>query len=153
MSDFDFELAAQVHAIASKVKTSEVYWISTPLGEVETNNGNDWCRDCSYYKARHLRKHDRRNAAVYFIDGGSRYNSDSHSFCAGCALPLLVSLTDEGVALELCHYREYGINQGHLEVDAFFVDLLMNSASWGSEYLHEIQAHAVQIVSLHEAHT
>jgi hypothetical protein len=57
VSDFDLNLAQQISDIAATAKSSRVFWIQTPKGEHQINSGgSDWCGDCAFYMARHLRK-------------------------------------------------------------------------------------------------
>ena len=147
-SSFDFELARKVHAIASKAKDSAPFWISTPSGEYETNNGNDWCETCAVFIFRHLRKKDRKRAADYFLDGGSRAESDSHRFCAHCSCWLRVSLTGYGVEEELHHYRENGIGLNSVVDEAYSLDLLLNAVSWRGDHEEEVLAIARDFMAL-----
>lgn len=142
MSDFDFEIARQIDAHASKAKDSLPHWICTPVGEYETNNGNDWCEDCGFFLFRHLRRKDRKRSKDYFFDGGWVTESDSHRFCAHCGCWLRVSLTSHGVEEELDHYRENGI--GTDENEAYALSLLINAVSWGGEHEAEVMSLARQ---------
>lgn len=150
--EFDFDLAKKIEALAAPVEDSNPYWICTPGGEYETNNGNDWCADCGRAMFKHLRRKDKARRADYFFDGGwSGIESDSPRFCAHCYKPLRVSLTGYGIEEELAHYRENGFNVAQVAYEAYSIDRLMCAASWGDDSAEEIQTLARDFVTAVEA--
>lgn len=142
---YDFQIAREIEDVAKFAQDSEIHWICTPAGEYETNNGNDWCKQCGMYMFRHLRKKDRKRLKDYYFDGGFRTESDSHRFCAHCGCWLRISLTSYGVEEELAHYRENGV--GSDENEAYALDILMRAVSWGSEHEDEVMALARQFLA------
>lgn len=99
------ELIDALRPIACQARVEDAYWITTPDGEYLSNNGNEWCRDCGSAKVKHLRRHDRRHADAYILDGGWVSEHESPPMCAGCGVKLRATLLIYGGISELDHFR------------------------------------------------
>ncbi|TIX20939.1 hypothetical protein [Mesorhizobium sp.] len=100
------EIIDALRSLASQCRVETAYWIATPDGEYESQNGSDWCRDCGMAKLRNLRKHDRRRADEYILDGGWVSEHDTPPMCAHCGVKLKATLLAYGGIYELEHFRD-----------------------------------------------
>lgn len=105
------------------------FWISTPIGEYESNNGSDWCKGCGVAIVRHLRRQDRKNRGDYLLDGGWRTEHDHLVFCAHCGKTLDGSLTDYGASQEVEALSYYGVKPGS-SYDAMSLYEALNALEW-----------------------
>lgn len=100
------EIINALRPLASKATVKSAHWISTPDGTYETDNGSEWCSDCGMAMLKHLRKHDRKRADQYILDGGWVSEHDTPPMCAHCCVKLEATLLFYGGTYELDHFRE-----------------------------------------------
>jgi hypothetical protein len=103
-------------------------WIRTPDGDL----GTEWCSDCGYYKVRNLRRHDRKRAEDYILDGGWRTEEEGFKFCCSCGVRLDVGLTDYGVEDAVSAFEECGFRIEPAE-DAYELDEIIDAISYVSD--------------------
>lgn len=101
------EIIEALRPLANQCRVEAAYWIATPGGgQYESMDGSDWCRECGMAKVRHLRKHDRKHANEYILDGGWVSEHDTPPMCVHCGVKLEASLLAYGGVYELEHFRD-----------------------------------------------
>ncbi|MFA9261751.1 MAG: hypothetical protein ACEQSB_00125 [Undibacterium sp.] len=144
-------IADQIRLLASTFEDFDLYWIETPKGEHETNDGLDWCYDCARAEFDKLRQDDPENEDEYCLMGGYVQENDSPKSCAKCGRRLSISLTDCGVHGELAHYEERGVFSNHIAEQAYDLNDMFGASLVGSPEYGAVEAIAAKLLALPEA--
>lgn len=140
------DLIDALRPLASQARVESAYWISTPDGEYLSHNGNEWCRDCGTAKVRHLRKHDRKRARDYILDGGWVCEHDTPPACAHCGVRLRANLTVHGGLYELDHFRENQPDSENID-DAYQISEMLAAFQYTKSRYDTFAAEAIEIGS------
>lgn len=138
------DLIDALSPLASQAKVENSYWIVTPDGEYLSDNGNEWCYDCGSAKVRNLRKHDRKRADEYILDGGWVSEHDTPPMCAHCGVKLRASLLFYGGTYELDHFRENPPEPGNVD-HAYEVSEMLSALQYTKEDDAHLAREAIEI--------
>lgn len=138
------ELIDALRPLASQARVESAYWISTPHGEYLSNNGNEWCRECGTAKVKHLRKHDKKRASDYILDGGWVCEHDTPPACAHCGVSLRANLTVHGGLYELDYFRDNPPDPGNID-DAYQISEMLAAFQYTESRYDTLAAEAIQI--------
>ncbi|WP_421565941.1 hypothetical protein [Ochrobactrum sp. EDr1-4] len=138
------ELLDKLTPLASQARVENAHWIVTPEGEYVSNNGNEWCFDCGSAKLKNLRKHNRKNADGYILDGGWAIDHDTPPMCAHCGVKLRASLLVYGGIYELDHFRDNPPVPGNID-HAYEVSEMLSAFQYTRSEHDGLAAEAIEI--------
>lgn len=118
------EAISALRPLAARAEVRDAYWISTPDGELLSDNGNEWCREHGMAKVRNLRRRDRRRRDDYILDGGWVSEHDTPPRCAHCGVRLRASLLSCGVMEEVDFFQEHPPRPGNADDAYALVEVL-----------------------------
>lgn len=139
------EIVDALRALASQCRVENAHWIATPDGgQYESTNGSDWCRECGMAKLRHLRKHDRKRADEYILDGSWVSEHDTPPMCAHCGVKLHASLLAYGGIYELEHFRDNPPVPGNVE-HAYEISEMLSAFQYTRAEHDDLAIEAIEI--------
>lgn len=138
------ELLDKLRPLASQARVENAHWLVTPEGEYVSNNGNEWCFDCGSAKLKNLRKHDRKNADGYILDGGWISEHETPPMCAHCGVKLRASLLVSGGIYELDHFRDNAPEPGNVN-HAYEVSEMLSAFQYTRPEHDSLAAEAIEI--------
>lgn len=133
-----------LHELAMMAEVKDAYWIVTPDGEYISDSGNEWCFDCGIAKTKSLRKHDRKRAREYILDGGWVSEHDTPPHCAHCGVKLRASLRFYGGIYELDHFRNNPPTPGNVD-HAYEVSEMLSALQYADTEYDELVKEAIMI--------
>lgn len=138
------DLIDALRPLASRAKVESAYWIATPDGEYLSNNGNEWCYDCGTAKVKNLRKHDRKRADEYLLDGGWVSEHETPPMCAHCGVKLRASLLVYGGLYELDHFRDNPPEPGNVD-HAYEVSEMLSAFQYTRQEHDDFAREAIEV--------